>query len=86
MSASCQTSAEKSQRSQPSKVVQPNEYQKASTTKVKDLKKLREQGLPLDLQIYEWVATKGLDHPTPDTYQATVFIAHFKSGFGGFSI
>ena len=38
----------------------------------------------LDLQIYEWAATKGQSHPTPDTYQAMVFIAHFKCGFGVF--
>jgi hypothetical protein len=66
--------------------VQPDEYWKASTTKVKDLNKLREQGLLLDPQIYEWVTTKGLDHPTPDTHQAAVFIAHFKCGFRVFSI
>ena len=47
----------------------------------KDLKKLRERALLLDPQIYEWVATKGEDHPTPDTHQAVVFIAHFKCGF-----
>jgi hypothetical protein len=42
MSASSQMSAEKSQSSQPSKMVQPDEYWNASTTKEKDLKKLRE--------------------------------------------
>ena len=45
MSASNQMSTEKSQSSQPSKVVQPDEYWKASTTMVKDLTKLRERGL-----------------------------------------
>ena len=45
MSASSQTSAEKSQSSQPFKVMEPDEYWKTSTTKVKDLNKLREQGL-----------------------------------------
>jgi hypothetical protein len=78
-------SAEKSQSSQPSKVVQPNEYWKASTMKAKDLKKLRERGLLLDPHIYEWVETKGQAHPTPDTHQAIVFIAHFKCGFEVFS-
>ena len=52
--------------------------------KAKDLKKLRERGLLLDSQIYEWVATKGQDQPTPDTHQAAVFIVHFKCGFGVF--
>jgi hypothetical protein len=52
--------------------------------KVKDLEKLRERGLLLDPQIYEWVATKGQEHPTPDTHQAIVFIAHFKCSFGVF--
>ena len=49
---------------------------------VKDLKKLREQALLPDPQIYEWAATKGQDHPTPDTHQAA--IVHFKCGFGIF--
>jgi hypothetical protein len=52
--------------------------------KVKDLEKLRERGLLLDPQIYEWVATKGQDDPTPNTHQAAVFIAHFKCNFGVF--
>ena len=52
--------------------------------KVKDLKKLRERGLLLDPQIFEWVATNGEDHPTPDTDQDAVFIVHFNSGFGFF--
>ena len=64
--------------------MQPDEYWKASTTKVKNLKKPRERGLLPDPQIYEWVATKGQEHPIPNTYQAMVFIAHFKCDFGGF--
>jgi len=84
MRASSQTSAEKSQSSKPSKVVQLDEYWKASTMKVKDLKKLRERGLLPNPQIYEWTVTKGQDCPTPDTHQAVVFIAYFKCGFGGF--
>jgi len=34
-----------------------------------------------DPQIYEWVATKREAHPTPDTHQVAIFIAHFQCGF-----
>lgn len=83
-SASSQASAEteKSHTSQPSKVVEPDQYWLKSTTTMKNLKKLRERGLLPDPQIYEWKATKGEDHPTPDTHQVAVFIAHFQCGFG----
>ena len=85
MSASSQTSTEKSQSSQPSKVVELDQYWMVSTTKAKDLKQLMDRGLLPNLQIYEWAATKGQSHPTPDTYQAMVFIAYFKCGSGVFS-
>ena len=32
-----------------------------------------------DPQIYEWVATKREAHPTPDTHQVAIFIAHLLS-------
>ena len=46
--------------------MEPNEYWKTLTTKVNDLKKLGEQGMLPDPQIYEWVDTKGQDHPIGD--------------------
>lgn len=39
-------------------------------------------GLLPDLELVKSVATKVEDHPTPDTNQVIVFIAHFLYGFG----
>lgn len=48
----------------------------------RNLEELRARGLLPDPLVYEWTATKGQSHPTLNTHQVTVFIAHFKCGFG----
>lgn len=74
--------SQKPQVAEPSKIMEPHEYWAKSTTSEKNLKKLREWGLLPNPKLYEWVATKGQSHPTPDTHQVAIFIAHFLCGFG----
>jgi hypothetical protein len=52
--------------------------------KVKDLKKLRERGLLPDPQIYEWVATKGQEHPTPRHPSSCSLYCAFQVRLRGF--
>jgi len=59
--------------------VDPDKYWVPLTTMKKNLEKLRERGMLPDPQIYEWVATEGEAHPTPDTHQVAIFIAHLLS-------
>jgi len=45
-----------------------------------NLDTLRETGLLPDG--YEWNATQGQSHPTPNTYQITTYVSHCECGFG----
>jgi hypothetical protein len=62
-------------------VIMPmNEYWVTSMTLEANLETLRGHGfLPED---YEWTATQGEKHLTPNTFQITAFTAHCECGFG----
>jgi hypothetical protein len=64
----------------PVKLIPLNEYWSISMTLEANLETLRERGLLPEG--YEWTATQGQSHPTPDTFQITTFTAHCECGFG----
>jgi hypothetical protein len=65
---------------EPVVIVSMDEYWVTSMTSEANLETLRVQGLlPKD---YEWTATQGEKHPTPNTFQITTFTAHCECGFG----
>jgi len=66
----------------PSVIIQPHQYWTESMTSEKNLETLRQRGLLLDRLVYEWTATQGESHLTPDTNQIMVFTAHCECGFG----
>lgn len=63
-------------------IMEPHQYWTESMTSRKILTTLREHGLHLDPLVYEWVATQGESHPTPDIAQISVFTTHCECGFG----